>query len=35
MSKKGPEANLIDQSRIFVLNGVKHEYDQKDPIYYR
>jgi len=32
MSKKH---NLIDQSRIFILNGEEHEYDEKDPIYFR
>jgi hypothetical protein len=25
----------MDQSRIFLLNGVEHEYEEKDPIYFR
>jgi len=25
----------MDQSKIFILNGFEHEYDEKDPIYFR
>jgi len=30
-----PIRNLMDQSRIFFLNGLEYEYDEKDPIYFR